>query len=100
MADVSIINNLIVQLPLIIAALGSLVAAVVTAVITIRSANKIDAAREIADSTHSILNSRLTQWKEETREAAIASAIAALAEGVRIGRAQILEEQKADKAKG
>lgn len=63
----------------LIVGLVSLAGTVLTAVITLVVAERVH-------NVHLTLNSRLDQWKKESAEAAVASALAAYKEGVQAGK--------------
>jgi hypothetical protein len=77
---------ILAQLPATIMALTVFIPALGATWLSLRS--KVAEVQKTADATHSMINSRLDEWKNETKLAAIAAAVAAHDAGLRAGLAQ------------
>jgi len=86
-ANVNTLNTALVQLPAIIIAFGGLIAAGAAAWKSLT--DKMEIATKKVEDVHLAINSRLDEWKSETREAAVAAAIAAHAAGYAAAKAEL-----------
>ena len=86
-ANANTLNTALVQLPAIIIAFGGLIAAGAAAWKSLT--DKMEIATKKVEDVHLAINSRLDEWKNETREAAVAAAIAAHAAGYAAAKAEL-----------
>ncbi len=92
----SYVISLLSQLPSILMACAAFVAAMASAWQTYKNTTKVNAVSsqvekvdETTKSTHSLINSRFDQWRQEIREASVTAVTLAHEAGVRLGVEQM-----------
>lgn len=73
------------QMPAMLLGVAAIISAVASVIIGVKTRHKVEQGNAVAMETHQMLNSRLDEWKAETKEAAIAAAVAAYEKGHTVG---------------